>query len=147
MREALFADFPLAEYQQRYRRLRSAMEGHGLDAMLVTNRTNHHYFTGFCGEVFALHHYYYFALLPRDEPKTLAFYGFHRETRKLSLRTYRIEPLPGGSYRVFERPTPDQPEHVATYSPTGRLIERRMPDGRVFLATTPQELRRIWGAL
>jgi hypothetical protein len=87
------------------------------------------------------------ALLPRDEPTELAFYGFDKDTRKLSLHTYRIQPLPGGSYRVFERPTPDQAERVATYSPTGRLIERRMPDGRVFLTTTPQELKRIWGTL
>lgn len=31
-----FPDFPFTEYQQRYRRLRSAMEQHGLDAILVT---------------------------------------------------------------------------------------------------------------
>ncbi len=87
------------------------------------------------------------ALLPHDKPQTLAFYAFDKDARKLSLRTYQIQPMPGGSYRVFERPTPDQAQHVATYSPTGRLIERRLPDGRVILATTPQELKRIWGAL
>ncbi len=87
------------------------------------------------------------ALLPRDEPTELAFYSFHQDSAKLSLRTLRIEPLPGGSYRVFDRPTPDREEQVSTYSPTGRLIEQRMSDGRVYLATTPQELRRIWGKL
>lgn len=87
------------------------------------------------------------ALLPRDKPTELAFYSFHQISQKLSLRTLRVEPLPGGSYRVFERPTPDRVEQVATYSPDGRLIERRMPDGRTYLATTPQELKRIWGAL
>lgn len=87
------------------------------------------------------------ALLPHDQAQTLAFYAFDRDARKLSFRTYQVQPMPGGSYRVFERPTPDQAEQVATFSPTGRLIERRMPDGRVFLATTPQELKRIWGAL
>ncbi len=87
------------------------------------------------------------ALLPRDEPTELTFYGFHQNARKLSLRTYRIEPLPGGAYRVYERPAPDRAERIATFSPTGRLIERRMPDGRVYLATTPQELKRIWGAM
>lgn len=91
--------------------------------------------------------YVLMALLPREQPSTLAFYSFDGDTRKLSLRTYRIEPLPGGSYRVIIRPTPDQAEQVATFSPTGRLIERRMPDGRVYLATTPQELKRIWGTL
>lgn len=87
------------------------------------------------------------ALLPHDNPTQLAFYSFHQNSNKLSLRTLRIEPLPGGSYRVFDRPTPDRVEQVATFSPTGRLIERRMSDGRVYLATTPQELKRIWGAL
>jgi hypothetical protein len=87
------------------------------------------------------------ALLPHDKPTELAFYAFHQNGRKLSLLNYRVEPLPGGSYRVYERPTPDRPEQVSTFSPTGRLIERRLPDGRVFLATTPQELKRIWGKL
>ncbi len=87
------------------------------------------------------------ALLPHDKPTELAFYSFHQTSHKLSLRTLRIEPLPGGSYRVFDRPTPDRTEQVATFSPTGRLIERRMTDGRTYLATTPQELRRIWGGL
>ncbi len=87
------------------------------------------------------------SLFPHDKATEFAFYGFHQNQRKLSLRTYRIEPLPGGSYRVYERPAPDRAQRVATFSPTGRLIERRMPDGRVYLATTPQELKRIWGAL
>ncbi len=87
------------------------------------------------------------ALLPRDKPTELAFYSFHQNSQKLSLRTLRIEPLPGGSYRVLDRPAPDRAEQVATYSPAGLLIERRMPDGRTYLATTPQELKRIWGAL
>lgn len=86
-------------------------------------------------------------LLPRDKPRELAFYSFYQNSQTFSLRTLRIEPLPGGSYRVFDRPAPDRAEQVATYSPTGRLIERRMPDGRTYLATTPQELKRIWGAL
>ncbi len=78
MRVPQFPDFPLAEYQQRYRRLCTAMEQHGLDAILITNRTNHRYFSGFCGEVFALQHYYYFALLPCDpliEPAFLCSHG------------------------------------------------------------------------
>lgn len=87
------------------------------------------------------------ALLPRDKPTEMAFYSFYQNSQKLSLRTLRVEPLPGGSYRVLDRPTPDRAEQVALYSPTGRLIECRMPDGRTYRATTPQELKRIWGAL
>jgi Xaa-Pro aminopeptidase len=67
MREAAYPDFPLSEYRQRYERLRRAMERHGLEAILISNRSNHRYLSGFCAEVFALYHYYFFALLPRDE--------------------------------------------------------------------------------
>ena len=87
------------------------------------------------------------ALLPRDKPTELAFYAFNQNARKLSLRTFRIEPMPGGGYRVYDRPTPDRTEQVVTYDHNGRLIERKMSNGRTYLATTPQELKRIWGAL
>lgn len=87
------------------------------------------------------------ALLPRDKPAELAFYAFNQNARKLSLRTWRIEPLPTGGYRVHDRPTLDRGEQVATYDRTGKLLERKMPDGQTYLATTPQELKRIWGTL
>jgi len=67
MREAQYPDFPLSEYKQRYERLRQSMGKQGLDAILISNRSNHRYFSGFCAEVFALYHYYFFALLTRDE--------------------------------------------------------------------------------
>jgi Xaa-Pro aminopeptidase len=73
MREAQYPDFPLSEYQQRYKRLRQTMERYGLDAILISNRSNHRYFSGFCAEVFALYHYYFFALLPKDEALEPAF--------------------------------------------------------------------------
>jgi len=87
------------------------------------------------------------AMLPHDQPTELAFYAFHPVARKLSLRTLRIEPLPGGGYRVFDRPTPDRAEQIATYDHNGKLLERKMPDGRTYHATTAQELKRIWGTL
>ena len=87
------------------------------------------------------------ALLPHDKPNELAFYSFNQDSVSLSLRTLRIEPLANGAYRVHDRPTPERPEQVSTYGPTGRLIEQRMTDGRVYLATTPQQLKQIWGKL
>ena len=62
-----FSEFSFSEYDRRYQQLRLAMEQRGLDAILITNRTNHRYFSGFYAEVFALDHYYYFAILPRDK--------------------------------------------------------------------------------
>ena len=67
MRTALYSDFPVDEYKQRYQRLRREMERRGMDAVLISNETNHRYFTGFTARVFSLYHYYFFALLPRDE--------------------------------------------------------------------------------
>lgn len=66
MTHSQFPDFPLPEYETRYANLRAAMDRHGLDAILISNRTNHRYFTGFYAEVFELSHYYFFAVLPRD---------------------------------------------------------------------------------
>jgi len=87
------------------------------------------------------------ALLPHDQPTELTFYAFNAISRKLSLRTLRIEPLAGGGYRVHDRPTLDRAEQVATYDHNGKLLKRKMPDGRTYLATTSQELKRIWGTL
>ncbi len=87
------------------------------------------------------------ALLPRDQPAVLAFYAFNRNAHKLSLRTLRIEPMPEGGYHVFDRPTPDSAEQVATYDRYGKLLECVMPDGQTFIATTPREIRRLWGVL
>lgn len=67
MHQVQYPDFRVEEYQQRYSKLRKAMERFGLDAVLISNRTNHRYFSGFCAEVFALYHYYFFAVLPREE--------------------------------------------------------------------------------
>jgi Xaa-Pro aminopeptidase len=67
LREPQYPDFPRAEYRERYSRLQRAMARRGLDAIVISNRTNHRYFTGFCAEVFEPQHYYFLAVLPQDE--------------------------------------------------------------------------------
>ena len=107
MRDPQFPDFPLAEYQQRYQRLCSAMERCGLDAILVTNGTNHRYFTGFCGVVFELPHYYFFALLPRDpriEPTFLCSHGFDNLATASWIQDLRFWDFPKNSYMNKESP-------------------------------------------
>ena len=79
MSDAEYPEFDKKEYVERYRRLRLAMDEAGLDAILVTNELNNRYFAGFLGKVFALDHYYFFTLLPRDEslePTFLCARGF-----------------------------------------------------------------------
>jgi Xaa-Pro aminopeptidase len=66
-RDAQYPDFPVSEYHARFRRLRAAMERQNLDAVVISNRTNHRYFSGFCAEVYETQHYYFFALLACDE--------------------------------------------------------------------------------
>ena len=102
-----FPDFPLTEYQQRYGRLRSAMEQHGLDAIIITNGTNHRYLSGFCGEVFALHHYYFFALLPRDpllEPAFLSAHGFEPIVQTTWIQDVRFWDWPENLYMSKQSP-------------------------------------------
>jgi len=77
MRTPQYSDFPVEEYQLRYQRLRHAMDQHGLDAILITNETNHRYFAGFTAKVFALYHFYFFTLLPRDRSLQATFMCAH----------------------------------------------------------------------
>lgn len=83
-------------------------------------------------------------LLPRDEQTTLAFYAYHSNTAKVALRIVRVVPLPEGGFRVYQRPTPQHGEQVATYDEQGRLVQQRMPDGRVFLVSDERTIREIW---
>lgn len=48
-----------------------------MDAILITNEANHRYFDGFIARVFSLHHFYFFALLPRDESLGATFMCAH----------------------------------------------------------------------
>lgn len=44
------ADFPKAEYEQRYKRASKLMREHGLDGILVTSKPNHRYLSGHYSE-------------------------------------------------------------------------------------------------
>jgi Xaa-Pro aminopeptidase len=78
-RTASYPDFPKKEYEQRLFRLRGEMEQRGLDAIVITNETNHRYFDGFSARVYEIYHYYYFSVICRDasiEPVFLCSHGF-----------------------------------------------------------------------
>ena len=98
MREPEYPDFPAEEYEGRYRRLRAEMDERGIDAILVTNEANHRYFDGFCGQVFSIVHYYFFALFPRDEslgPTFMCAHGFdhvHQTVWLQDIRFWDISP-------------------------------------------------------
>jgi len=84
------------------------------------------------------------ALLPRDQAATFAFYAYYTKTRKVGLRTFRVEPLDSGGYRVHDKPAPDRAAQVSTYDAHGRLVQRRMGDGRVILPTSPDRIEKVW---
>lgn len=83
-------------------------------------------------------------LLPRSEKTTMAFYAYYANTGELALRTVTVEPQPDGGYLVRERPAPNRAEQVSIYDARGRLLERRMADGRVIVPASAQQIRAIW---
>ena len=93
MRTPAYPEFAVEEYEGRYERLRQAMGERNLDAILITNETNHRYFSGFNAQVFALSHYYFFALLPRDpsiEPTFFCSHGFDHVSTSSWLQDIRF---------------------------------------------------------
>ena len=84
------------------------------------------------------------SMLPPDQQQTLAFYAYYPKTSDIGLRTMKVVPLASGGYRVHQQPMPDRSEQVATYDAHGRLVQKRMADGRVILPSSRQRIRRIW---
>lgn len=83
-------------------------------------------------------------MLPHQHAKRYAFYAYDANTGQLSLRLVSVKPLAGGKFQVTVRRTPDRAPRISTYDSRGRLIKRRLPDGRVLLRTQPDQLRKIW---
>ncbi|MEX0745762.1 MAG: hypothetical protein WD118_09175 [Phycisphaeraceae bacterium] len=78
-------------------------------------------------------------------PPAMAFYAYHPSAGRLALRQVRVEAHDHGGWVVFDRPAPDRAEQMSIYDVRGRLVERRMGDGRVFKPATEAELRDAWG--
>lgn len=86
MKQAMFPDFPLEEYQARWQRSRQAMKLAGIDALLLTNQENLRYFAGFNQGAWCCKHFYFFMLLPCDEsiPPALIFANGFQHLAKVS---------------------------------------------------------------
>jgi hypothetical protein len=83
-------------------------------------------------------------LLPRDTATTYAFYSYYPNATTLVLRTERVEPRPDGSYRVFTRAAPEEPETVSEFDGRGRLVRQVLSDGRILLPSTAAQIQTIW---
>lgn len=84
------------------------------------------------------------ALVPRDAQRTFALYSYHSAGGRVALRIVTVVPLEDGGFRLHQRPAPEQRETVATYDAEGRLVQRRLGDGRVLVPTTAEQLDAIW---
>jgi Xaa-Pro aminopeptidase len=77
MKESLFAEFPLDEYELRVSRARTLMEETGIDALLLTQQENVRYLAGYLSLLWISKFRPLLALLPRDPstPPTLILPG------------------------------------------------------------------------
>lgn len=82
-------------------------------------------------------------LLPRDAPRTYAFYSYFPNATSLVLRTEQVAPRPGGGFEIITKAAPTDAEAVAEYDATGRLIRQRLSDGRIALPSTPGQIKAI----
>ncbi len=71
MRDATYLDFPLAEYEGRHSRLRDAMQGADIDAVLLTTRDNVEFLSGFSTPSWRLGEKRFWLLVPADTPDVL----------------------------------------------------------------------------
>ena len=83
-------------------------------------------------------------LLPHRHRQRMAFYGYHPDTGRITMRTVNIVPAGDGSYRAYSRASLDHPDDVSTYDRDGRLIRRNLPGGIVIEPATPQKMKSIW---
>jgi hypothetical protein len=74
----------------------------------------------------------------------MLFYAYSPKAQGLTLRRVRIEPMKGGRFAVRVKPAPSRAERVAIYSDKGKLIRKRMADGRVLVPASEQQLRAAW---
>ena len=77
MKELRFADFPASEYAQRYARIQRSLTALGIDALILTGRSNLRYFAGLRDGAWDANHFYFPAIIPaQGEPVLLAANGF-----------------------------------------------------------------------
>jgi hypothetical protein len=62
----------------------------------------------------------------------------------VTFRSERVVPEPSGGFRIFSRPSPEQPEQMSVFDAQGKLLRRELPGGRVMTPTTFEQVRSIW---
>lgn len=74
----------------------------------------------------------------------MAFYTYYPSDGKITMRTEKLERGGVGALKVTTYPAADAQPQVSHYDATGQLIRRELPDGRVMLPATPQEIAARW---
>lgn len=84
------------------------------------------------------------SLLPRQQAATYGFYAYYSNTGRMAYRTERLVPESNGGFRIFSRPSPENPEQVTIFDAQGRMIRRELPGGRVMMPTTLEQVKNQW---
>jgi len=77
MRNAEYLDFPLTEYRRRYDRVQDAMQGAGLDALLLTTRENVEWLCGFTTVSWRVVEKRFWLLVPAGREPVIFVDGVH----------------------------------------------------------------------
>lgn len=83
-------------------------------------------------------------VLPTDREQTVAVYAYDSNAKTLGLRLYIIKPMDGGVVRITLYPAPMRPPQIWTMTTDGKLLKRRMGDGREMIPAEPMEIARQW---
>lgn len=83
-------------------------------------------------------------LLPRKNTEPMGFYAYYPNTGKLAYRTERVAVEPDGSFKIYSRPSPEQPEQMTQYNAAGVLVKRALPGGQVLIPTSKAEIAAKW---
>lgn len=84
------------------------------------------------------------SLFPREDQAQYGFYAYHPQTGRIAFRTVRTTIDSEGNLELHVRPTPDAREDIYRYAADGSLQSWRLPSGRAVLASSPNEIKRIW---
>ena len=91
-------------------------------------------------------------IVPGDREADYAFYAYDPGSANLVMRTLRVRPMGEGGeggegaergYLVYIRPSPTRAEQVLAFDARGRPLYHDLPDGRRWVPTTPEVLRRL----
>jgi hypothetical protein len=78
-----------------------------------------------------------------DAAAAYAFWAYHPQTSRLTLRTYVVQPQADGGYVVLDRPALDRGAQRWVFDAAGRWVRREMPNGDVLEPASAQQMQEL----